>query len=118
MRVLVLHSDVSPDAPPDEQDTLITAQAVASARYLLICEWLDMKPIDTKLTSIDEAIILRWRRLPADFRDQATYAEPHRYPSGARTTVLVNGVVVVEDATHTGALPGQVLRRRADGIVG
>lgn len=28
MRVLVLHSDVAPDAPPDEQDTLITAQAV------------------------------------------------------------------------------------------
>jgi hypothetical protein len=27
-------------------------QAVASARYLLICEWLDMKPIDTKLTPI------------------------------------------------------------------
>lgn len=45
-------------------------QAVASARYLLICEWLDMKPIDTKLTPIDEAIILRWRRLPADFREQ------------------------------------------------
>jgi hypothetical protein len=45
-------------------------QAVASARYLLICEWLDMKPIDTKLTLIDEAIILRWRRLPADFREQ------------------------------------------------
>lgn len=45
-------------------------QAVASARYLLICEWLDMKPIDTKLTPIDEAIILRWRRLPSDFREQ------------------------------------------------
>jgi hypothetical protein len=50
-------------------------QAVASARYLLICEWLDMKPIDTKLTSIDEAIILRWRRLPADFREQLDSVE-------------------------------------------
>ena len=48
---------------------------------------------------------------PADFNDRATYAEPHQYPSGARTTVLVNGVVVVEDARHTGALPGTVLRR-------
>jgi hypothetical protein len=45
-------------------------QAVASARYLLICEWLDMKPIDTKLTTIDEAIILRGKRLSADFRAQ------------------------------------------------
>ena len=31
MRVLVLHSDVAPDAPADEQDTLITARAIAEA---------------------------------------------------------------------------------------
>jgi N-acyl-D-amino-acid deacylase len=55
---------------------------------------------------------------PKDFRDRATYADPHQYPSGARTTVIVNGVVVVEDAVHTGALPGKVLRREADGGVG
>ena len=55
---------------------------------------------------------------PNDFRDQATYADPHRYPSGARTTVIVNGVVVVENASHTGATPGVVLRRGADGHVG
>ncbi|HEV8679553.1 MAG TPA: D-aminoacylase [Stellaceae bacterium] len=54
---------------------------------------------------------------PADFRDRATYAEPHRYPTGARTTVIVNGVVVVDHAVHTGALPGMVLRRAADGGV-
>jgi N-acyl-D-aspartate/D-glutamate deacylase len=53
-----------------------------------------------------------------DFRDEATYATPHRYPSGARTTVIVNGTLVVEDATHTGATPGAVLRRSADGRVG
>ncbi len=39
-------------------------------------------------------------------------------PTGARTTVIVNGTVVVDNATHTGALPGQVLRRDADGGVG
>jgi len=55
---------------------------------------------------------------PADFRDRATYADPHQYPTGARTTVIVNGTVVVEDATHTGALPGKVLRRDGDGRVG
>jgi D-alanine-D-alanine ligase len=31
MRVLVLHSDVAPDAPPEEQDTLVAADAVAEA---------------------------------------------------------------------------------------
>jgi N-acyl-D-aspartate/D-glutamate deacylase len=55
---------------------------------------------------------------PNDFRDEATYANPHRYPSGGRTTVIVNGTVVVEDATHTGATPGSVLRRAIDGSVG
>ncbi|HEU0218713.1 MAG TPA: D-aminoacylase [Stellaceae bacterium] len=55
---------------------------------------------------------------PADFKDLATYADPHRYPSGTRTTVVVNGVVVVDNATHTGATPGLVLRRSPDGSVG
>jgi len=55
---------------------------------------------------------------PADFRDLATYAEPHRYPSGARTSTIVNGIIVVDHARHTGALPGVVLRRAADGGVG
>jgi len=55
---------------------------------------------------------------PADFNDRATYADPHQYPSGERTTVLVNGVLVVEDAQHTGATPGMVLRRVPGGAVG
>jgi N-acyl-D-amino-acid deacylase len=55
---------------------------------------------------------------PDDFRDQATYADPHRYPSGARTSVIVNGTPVVENAAHTGATPGMVLRRGADGRLG
>jgi N-acyl-D-amino-acid deacylase len=55
---------------------------------------------------------------PADFKDRATYAEPHRYPTGTRTTVIVNGTVVIDHAVHTGALPGTVLRRAPDGAVG
>jgi N-acyl-D-amino-acid deacylase len=55
---------------------------------------------------------------PAVFTDQATYADPHRYPSGADTTVIVNGAIVVENATHTNALPGIVLRRDKHGGVG
>ena len=52
-----------------------------------------------------------------DFRDRATYANPHQYPSGSRTTVIVNGTVVVAHATHTEATPGRVLRRSGDGSV-
>jgi N-acyl-D-aspartate/D-glutamate deacylase len=55
---------------------------------------------------------------PEDFRDRATYADPHQFPSGARTCVIVNGTLVVENAIHTGALPGKVLRREPSGLVG
>ena len=74
-----------------------------------------------KLT--DRGVLAEGRRAdvaifdPADFRDEATYAEPHRYPTGPRTTVIVNGTIVVDNAVHTGALPGIVLRRGRDGGV-
>lgn len=55
---------------------------------------------------------------PQVFLDLSTYEEPHRYPAGERTTVLVNGEVVIDEARHTGALPGRVLRRATDGSVG
>jgi N-acyl-D-amino-acid deacylase len=55
---------------------------------------------------------------PQDFRDRATYKEPHQYPTGARTHVIVNGTLVVENATHSEALPGKVLRRDEAGAVG
>jgi N-acyl-D-amino-acid deacylase len=40
--------------------------------------------------------------------DRATYTDPHQYPEGI-SYVVVNGVVVIDQGQHTGALPGQVL---------
>ena len=54
---------------------------------------------------------------PKDFTDRATYADPHQFPTGERTSVIINGTFVVENAKHTGALPGVVLRRNASGAV-
>ena len=54
---------------------------------------------------------------PEDFRDRATYADPHQFPSGERTCVMVNGAMMVENARHTGEVPGIVLRRDASGAV-
>ncbi len=54
---------------------------------------------------------------PDDFADRATYTQPHQFPTGARTTVIVNGTIVVENSAHTGALPGIVLRRDRMGAV-
>ncbi|HEX9914946.1 MAG TPA: D-aminoacylase [Candidatus Bathyarchaeia archaeon] len=47
---------------------------------------------------------------PDTVNDEATYTEPHRYPSGI-PYVIVNGVPVVENGEHTGAIPGRVLRK-------
>jgi N-acyl-D-amino-acid deacylase len=47
--------------------------------------------------------------------DRATFDTPSRYPDGI-PYVLVNGVPVVDGGAHTGATPGRVLRRCADGV--
>ncbi|MDX1646124.1 MAG: D-aminoacylase [Longimicrobiales bacterium] len=46
---------------------------------------------------------------PDRVADLATYDEPHRLSVGVEH-VFVNGVAVVEDGRHTGALPGQPVR--------
>jgi N-acyl-D-amino-acid deacylase len=44
----------------------------------------------------------------ATVKDEATFDDPHRFPTGIRH-VLVNGEPVVEGGTHTGKRPGQVI---------
>jgi N-acyl-D-amino-acid deacylase len=51
---------------------------------------------------------------PQEIVDTATYDDPHQYARGI-STVMVNGVVVIDGSEHTGVLPGRVLRRRASG---
>ncbi len=46
---------------------------------------------------------------PDSIIDHATFAEPHQYATGM-AHVLVNGVQVLKDGEHTGALPGRVVR--------
>jgi N-acyl-D-amino-acid deacylase len=46
---------------------------------------------------------------PATIQDHATYDDPHQYATGV-VHVLVNGVPVLRDREHTGALPGRVVR--------
>ena len=42
--------------------------------------------------------------------DTATFESPMNYPRGIER-VMVNGVMVIEDGKHTGAIAGKVLRR-------
>ncbi|HVO97920.1 MAG TPA: D-aminoacylase [Bryobacteraceae bacterium] len=46
---------------------------------------------------------------PKTIIDHATYEQPHQLSTGVRY-VFVNGVAVVRDGKHTGALPGQIVR--------
>lgn len=54
------------------QEAAGTAQSlkasVAGARYYLMCEWLDMTPVNTDATAIDEVIILRGKRIGSNRR--------------------------------------------------
>ncbi|MFQ5463176.1 MAG: amidohydrolase family protein [Phycisphaerae bacterium] len=46
---------------------------------------------------------------PQTIRDHATFEEPHQYATGM-AHVFVNGVQVLKDGEHTGAMPGRVVR--------
>jgi hypothetical protein len=48
-----------------------TKLAVTGAKYFLLCEWLDMTPVSTATTDIDEVIILRMaKRLNSNIRQR------------------------------------------------
>ncbi len=46
---------------------------------------------------------------PNTIQDHATFERPHQYSTGVRD-VFVNGVQVLRNGEHTGALPGRVVR--------
>lgn len=46
---------------------------------------------------------------PSRIRDNATYENPYRYPTGIEW-VIINGNIAVEQSTYRGALAGKVLR--------
>lgn len=50
---------------------------------------------------------------PKTVIDRATYVDPFHYPEGI-STVIVNGVIVLDEGEHTGATPGRALRRGRD----
>jgi len=53
--------------------------SLPSARYFLLCEWLDMTPMSSRLTAIDEIIILRKaKRLSSNIRRHFNTAEGRR----------------------------------------
>jgi len=54
---------------------------------------------------------------PETVRDVATYEQPRQQAKGIEH-VFINGVAVIAEGRHTGALAGRALRRAEDGRVG
>jgi N-acyl-D-amino-acid deacylase len=42
-------------------------------------------------------------------QDKGTFTEPHQYPEGI-PYVIVNGEIVINNGTHTNAMPGKVIK--------
>lgn len=57
--------------------------AIPSAKYFLLCEWLDMTPISSSLTAIDEIIILRKaKRISSNIRSHFAIVEGRKKHRG------------------------------------
>ena len=46
---------------------------------------------------------------PATIQDHATYEKPHQYATGVEH-VFINGIQVIKNGEHTGAMPGKAVR--------
>lgn len=51
---------------------------------------------------------------PEEILDRATFTQPHQFPEGI-PAVIINGVPVIWEGEHTGALPGRLLSPREGG---
>ncbi len=92
-------------------------------RYVREQEALTLPQAVRKMTSMNaEKVNIRDRGLiregfwadlaifdPEKVIDRASFDNPHQYREGI-PYVIVNGVVVLDDGKHTGALPGKVIR--------
>jgi hypothetical protein len=97
--------------------------AVPGAKYLLLCEWLDMTPISTAGTDVDEVLILRKaKRLGSQVRsafstregrtsrrgDYAKYLADHPFASGVFERFLAHVRALLEDRDpHEGDVLGR-----------
>ncbi len=98
------------------------SQSVALRRYVREEGLLTLADAVRKMTSLpaqflgmkDRGLLLEGFKAdvvvfdPDTISDHATYADAHRYATGVEL-VLVNGVIVIENGSHTGALAGKVL---------
>ncbi|WP_218187724.1 Bpu10I family restriction endonuclease [Pseudomonas sp. MRSN 12121] len=71
-------------------------RAVPGSKYILLCEYLDMTPITTKLTSIDEVVVLRKaKRLASNVRKAFSTHEGRQSSKSAYTKFVLDNPIHV-----------------------
>ena len=70
--------------------------AIPAAKYYLVCEYLDMTPISTAGTDIDEVLILRGRRMGAQLRRNNSNPEYRNKTRAAFAAYLDSNPIRVE----------------------
>jgi len=74
---------------------------VKGAKYFLLCEWLDMTPVSTASTDIDEVMILRKaKRIPSSIRKRFSSTEGRREKEEEFRTFLQDNPFSVEVFTR------------------
>lgn len=88
------------------------------ARYYLLIEWLDMTPISTRATDIDEVIILRGKRMGSNIRGQYASGEVRRQKRDEYLTFLDENPIRVDRVLrlvqHVGELLGETAPEEDD----
>jgi N-acyl-D-aspartate/D-glutamate deacylase len=93
-------------------------------RYVREDKVITLEEAIRKMTSANAGKIRVWNRgvvrpgmaadiavfNPATIIDHATFDKPHQYATGVEY-VVVNGKVVLDGGRHTGARPGQIVKR-------
>lgn len=65
--------------------------AIPSAKYFLLCEWLDMKPISSATTAIDKVLLLRKaKRINANIRGSFSTYKGRQEAKASYITFLQN----------------------------
>lgn len=93
--------------------------ALPKSRYFLLCEWLDMTPISTAVTAIEEVIVLhKARRLSANVRQHFSTVEGRRENRDAFKRYLVKHPLAPEAfrrfLQHVERLIGDVDQKELD----
>lgn len=70
--------------------------AITGAKYFIICEWLDMTPLSTAATDIDEVLILRGKRLSSNIRKYFDTSEKRKSKRDEYTTHLKTNPARIE----------------------